>query len=137
MTVNVPAFTSNPPQIHHQKNHVLHPVFAKTPSKNGINQPRKKLLQTRSLFRLILGQGQAGAEGLDEVGDVVVEEDAGENVFGGVNGHGGVKKALVAFEGVVDGDVFEARVEHCGVEQDQAEVAAGLGGDLVGVDSGA
>jgi hypothetical protein len=29
--------TTNSPS----KNHVLHPVFAKTPSKNGVNQPRK------------------------------------------------------------------------------------------------
>src|SRR6266481_2584869 len=32
--------TTNSPS----KNHVLHPVFAKTPSKKGVNQPRKKLL---------------------------------------------------------------------------------------------
>src|ERR1700730_488688 len=35
------------------KNHVLHPVFAKTPSKNGVNRARKKLLQ-KPLFRLRL-----------------------------------------------------------------------------------
>src|SRR6266852_1890768 len=30
------------------KNHVLYTLFAKTPSKNGVNQPRKKILQKRS-----------------------------------------------------------------------------------------
>jgi len=84
-----------------------------------------------------VGDGGAGAEGFDEVGDVVVGEDAGEDVFGGVDGHGGLEEAGVAFQGVVDGDVFEARVERGGVEEDQAEVARGLGGDLVGVACGA
>ena len=38
---------------------------------------------------------------------------------------------------MVDRDVFEAGVENGGVEEDEAEVAAGLGGDLVGVACGA
>jgi hypothetical protein len=125
--------TTNSPS----KNHILRTVFAKTPSKNAGYPARKKLLQKRSLFELGPGEGEAGAEDLDEVGDVVVEQDAGQNVFRGVDGHGGVEKARIAFEGVVDGDVFEARVKHCGVEQHETEVAAGLGGDLVGVDGGA
>ena len=37
---------------------------------------------------------------------------------------------------MVDGDVFEAGVERGGVEEDEAEMAAGLGGDLVGVACG-
>jgi hypothetical protein len=37
------------------KHHVLHPVFAKTPSKNGVEPARKKLLQQRSLFGWGLG----------------------------------------------------------------------------------
>jgi len=42
MTVNVPAFTSNPPQIHHQKTTFCTPVFAKTPSKKtGKPTPEK------------------------------------------------------------------------------------------------
>jgi hypothetical protein len=49
VTVNLPAFhqqsTTNSPS----KNHVLHPVFAKTPAKTG-KPARKKLLQKRSLF---------------------------------------------------------------------------------------
>jgi hypothetical protein len=66
-----------------------------------------------------------------------MEEDTGEDVFGGVDGHGGFEEAPVAFQGVVDGDVFEARVEHGGVEEHEAEMARGLGGDLVGVAGGA
>jgi hypothetical protein len=40
----VPAFTSNPPQLHHKKTTSNHPFFAKTPSKNGVTPARKKLL---------------------------------------------------------------------------------------------
>ncbi len=125
------------------KNHVLHHVFAKTPSKNEANQRQKKLLQKRGRSGEVggagewVGEGQAGAEGLGEIGDVVVEEDAGEDVFRSVDGHGGFEEARVAFQGVVDGDVFEAGVEDGGVEEDEAEVAGGFGGDLVGVDGGA
>ena len=69
----------------------------------------------------------------DEVRDVVVADDPGEDVFGGSDGHGGFDEASVAFEDVVDGDVLEAWVEDCGVEEDEAEVSGGLGGDLIGV----
>jgi hypothetical protein len=55
MTVNLPAFHQQPTTNSPAKNHVLHPVFAKTPSKNGENPRQKKLLQKRSLFRLGLG----------------------------------------------------------------------------------
>jgi hypothetical protein len=97
MTANVPAFTSNPPQIHHQKTTFCTPFFPKPPAKTPVIQPEKKLLQKCSLFGLGLGESEAGAEGLDQVGDVVVEEDAGEDVFGSVDGHGGVEEAGVAF----------------------------------------
>src|SRR5260370_42019999 len=137
MTVNLPAFHQRSNTNSPSKNHVLHPVFAKSSSKNGVSQRRKKLLQKRSLFGLGPGEGEAGAEGLDQVGDVVVEEDAGEDVFGGVDGHGGLEEARVAFEGVVDGDVFEAEIERGGVEEDEAEVGAGLRGDLIWVACGA
>src|SRR5260370_38932271 len=137
MTVNLPAFhqrsTTNSPS----KNHVLHPVFAKTSSKNGVSQRRKKLLQKRSLFGLGPGEGEAGAEGLDQVGDVVVEEDAGEDVFGGVDGHGGLEEARVAFEGVVDGDVFEAGVGGGGGGRGGGEGGGGRGGGCVGGGGGA
>jgi hypothetical protein len=78
--------TTNSPS----KNHVLHPVFAKTPSKNELHQPRKKLLRKRPFF------GQAGTQGADEIGDVVVEEDAGEDVLRCADGHGDLEEAGVA-----------------------------------------
>ncbi len=55
MPVNLPAFTSNPPQIHQRKTTFWHTVFAKTTSKNGVNHRQKKLLQKRSLFGLGFG----------------------------------------------------------------------------------
>ena len=66
-----------------------------------------------------------------------MEKDAGEDVFGGVDGHGGLEEALIAFKSVVDGDVLDAGVECGRVEQDEAEMTAGLRGDLVGIDRGA
>jgi len=44
MTVNLPAFTSNPPQIHHQKTTFCTPFLPKPPAKTPVIQPRKKLL---------------------------------------------------------------------------------------------
>jgi hypothetical protein len=41
VTVNKPRFTTNPPQIHHQKTTFNHQFFAKTPSKNA-QFPTKK-----------------------------------------------------------------------------------------------
>jgi hypothetical protein len=36
------------------KNHVLHTVFAKTPSKNGVNQPKKNTAKTwRGTLRVV------------------------------------------------------------------------------------
>jgi hypothetical protein len=43
--------TTNSPS----KNHVLPPAFAKTPSKNEVNQPRKNCPQKRSFLGLVLG----------------------------------------------------------------------------------
>src|SRR6266851_5192032 len=60
MTVNLPAFTSNPPQIHHQKTTFCTPFLPKPPAKTPVNQPRKKLLQKRSLFGL--GPGFSGGD---------------------------------------------------------------------------
>jgi hypothetical protein len=40
-----------------------------------------------------------------------------EDVLRSVDGHGGFDEALVAFEGVVDGDVLEAGVEYGGVKE--------------------
>src|SRR5277367_2927232 len=95
VTVNLPAFTSNPPQIHHQKTTFCTPLLP-NPQQKRVNQPRKKLVQKRSLFGLVLGQRDARAEGVDEVRNVVVEQDAGKDVFGGADGHGSFEQALVA-----------------------------------------
>src|SRR5947209_9994074 len=48
------SFHQQPTTTSPAKNHVLHPVFAKTPSKNAGYPRPKKLLQKRSLFRLRL-----------------------------------------------------------------------------------
>ena len=84
-----------------------------------------------------IDRSQSGAESLDELRDVVVAKDSRQDVFRGVDGHGGFEEAFVAFKGVVDGDVLDARVEDGSVEQDEAKVAAGLGGDLIRVSGGA
>ena len=46
-----------------------------------------------------------------------MEEDAGEEVFGGVDGHGGLEEAGVAFEGVesqaaLDAEMIQVRLNH-------------------------
>jgi hypothetical protein len=41
MTVNLPAFTSNPPQIHHQKTTFCIPFLPKPPAKTGKPAPEK------------------------------------------------------------------------------------------------
>jgi hypothetical protein len=46
MHVNLPAFTSNPPQIHHQKTMFCTPLLTKPPAKMQVLHP-KKLLQKR------------------------------------------------------------------------------------------
>jgi hypothetical protein len=47
MTVNLPAFTSNPPQIHHQKTTFCTPFLPKPPAKTTAIHARKKILQKR------------------------------------------------------------------------------------------
>jgi hypothetical protein len=42
MTVNLPAFTSNPPQIHQRKTTFCTPFLPKPPAKMLVIQPRKK-----------------------------------------------------------------------------------------------
>jgi hypothetical protein len=41
MTVNLPAFTSNPPQIHHQKTTFCTPFLPKPPAKRWLSSPKK------------------------------------------------------------------------------------------------
>jgi hypothetical protein len=47
MTVNVPAFTSNPPQIHHQKTTFCTPLLPKPPAKTLVIQPKKITTKAR------------------------------------------------------------------------------------------
>ena len=77
--------------------------------------------------------GDAWAEGADEVGGVVVEEDAGEDVLRGIVGDGLVEVLGVGGWERVEGDVLEARVEDGGVEEDEGHVAGGFGGDVGGL----
>jgi hypothetical protein len=49
MIVNLPAFTSNPPQIHHQKTTFCTPFFPKPPAKTPVVQPEKNT-EKRSPF---------------------------------------------------------------------------------------
>jgi hypothetical protein len=46
MTVNLPAFTSNPPQIHHQKTTFCTPFLPKPPAKTG--KPRQKKITAKA-----------------------------------------------------------------------------------------
>jgi len=41
MTVNLPAFTSNPPQIHHRNTTFCTPFLPKPPAKTGKPAPKK------------------------------------------------------------------------------------------------
>ena len=54
--------------------------------------------------------GDAWAEGADEVGGVVVEEDAGEDVLRGIVGDGLVEVLDIGGWEVVEGDVFQPRI---------------------------
>jgi hypothetical protein len=60
MTVNLPAFTSNPPQIHHRKTTFCTPFWPKPPAKMPVIQLRKKYCKNRSLFGL--GPGFFGGD---------------------------------------------------------------------------
>src|SRR6266851_7762583 len=98
MTVNLPAFTSNPPQIHHQKTTFCTPFLPKPPQKR-VNQPREKitakamvpvLAPPDSLGALAVGGGGDGGGGgggyADELGEGVVGEVGEPDVAGGVDG---------------------------------------------------
>jgi hypothetical protein len=41
LTVNFPVFTSNPPQLHHQKTTSNHPFSPKPPAKTGFHHRQK------------------------------------------------------------------------------------------------
>jgi hypothetical protein len=114
MTVNLPAFTSNPPQIHHRKTTFCTPFLPKPPAKTPVTQPRKKLLQKRSLFGLVpgfsLGGGEAQgvviffefeAEGFDDEVVVVALGQAGDGDRADDAGAGDVDGEAAAVGGVV------------------------------------
>jgi hypothetical protein len=46
MTINLPAFTSNPPQIHHQKTTFCTPFLRKPPAKTLVIQAKKITAKT-------------------------------------------------------------------------------------------
>src|SRR6266704_210407 len=114
MTVNLPAFTSNPPQIHHRKTTFCTPFLPKPPQKR-VNQPREKITAkatvpcpgfSRASGALAVcggGDGSGGGGGYaDELGEGVVGEVGEPDVAGGVDGEGaGVADAggLVAGSG--------------------------------------
>ena len=88
MTVNFPAFTSNPPQIHHQKTTFCTLFLSKPPAKTG-KPVQKKILQKASPFRggCSLGWGESQgvviffegeAEGFDDEVVVVALGQAGD-----------------------------------------------------------
>src|ERR1700722_9313222 len=75
----------------------------------------------------------ARTEGSDEVGDVVVQQDAGQDVFGGVFEKRIDDQVAVRRRNIPDRDVLQTRIENCGVEQDESLVAGGFGGNVVRV----
>jgi hypothetical protein len=46
MTFNLPAFTSNPPQIHHRKTTFCTPFLPKPPAKRRLSAPEKNYCKT-------------------------------------------------------------------------------------------
>src|SRR5229473_2380864 len=99
MTVNLPAFTSNPPQIHHKKTTFCTPFLPKPPAKTGKPAPRNNYCKSNgtpvlappdSSGALAVGGGGDGGGGgsgyADELGDGVVGEVGEPDVAGGVDG---------------------------------------------------
>ena len=73
MTVNLPAFTSDPPQIHQRKTTLCTPFSPKPPAKTPVIQPQKNT-EKRSLFGVRLGCSRKGGEA--QGGVVFVEFEA-------------------------------------------------------------
>src|ERR1700686_3581218 len=95
MTVNLPAFTINPPQIHHQKNTFCTPFLPKPPAQTLVIQPKKNYCKSdgpssRFLGALaVRGGGDGGGGGggyADELGEGVIGEVGEPDVAGGVDG---------------------------------------------------
>ena len=74
----------------------------------------------------LLRNGDARAKGADEVGGVVVDEDARENVLRGVVGDGLVEVFGVG-GGVVHKEKLDPRIEDGGVECDQFQMLLHFG----------
>jgi hypothetical protein len=55
VAVSRPRLTINPPQINHQKNHVISPVFAKPPAKSMQVFCAKKIIKYRTHRQKPLG----------------------------------------------------------------------------------
>src|SRR6266403_461305 len=98
MTVNLPAFTSNPPQIHHQKTTFCTPFLPKPPAKTG--KPAREKITAKATVPVLAppdssgalavgcgGDGRGGWGGdADELGEGVVGEVGEPDVAGGVDG---------------------------------------------------
>ena len=81
MTANVPAFTSNPPQIHDQKTTFCTPFLPKPPAKTQFSSLEKKypkfsLRGGESESVVVFFQGEA--EGFDDEVVVVALRQAGD-----------------------------------------------------------
>ena len=113
MTVNLPAFTSNPPQIHHQKTTFCTPFLLKPPAKTSKRASKKKL-KKRSLFGVgfgcLLGCGEAQgvgiffegeAEGFDDEVVIFALREAGDGDCADDAGAGDVDGEAAAVWGVV------------------------------------
>ncbi len=145
MTVNFPAFTSNPPQIHHQKTMFCTLFLSKPPAKQ-VNQPRKKILQKASPSRggcsLGWGESQAvviffegEAEGFDDEVVVVALGQAGDGDRADDACAGDVDGEAAAVGGVVGvGEVVAVGEGAVGVLEGEADgVGAAMeAGDNVG-----
>jgi hypothetical protein len=56
MTVNLPGFTSNPPQIHHRKTTFCTPFLPKPPAETGKPAPKKITAKAMGLPPVLQGR---------------------------------------------------------------------------------
>src|SRR5437899_10118800 len=94
MTVNLPAFTSNPPQVHHQKTTFCTPLLPKPPAKRGLTAPEKHRKKwgphPRPSGPLAMGGGGdrrgCGSGDADELGQGVVSKVSEPDIPRGIDG---------------------------------------------------